>query len=324
VVGPIELALDDDVLTVGLEASRVSMTSLTDCARDVAVGAAVSVRSDRGVLGGPRASGFGPTVTLDATGSASFVLDASGQPTGGAFEVVAFDVEGSAFGAATGTFTGDHRRPFVVDQDPTGDTVGVVDQVAVVFSEPVLVPALDALRLVGPSSVGAVAASLDASGTELLITLEAAVDAAEGAWGVVVDTDLRDLAGNRLDGTWTGTPSTYNGAFGALPNSLSSVDSCLPDTYVFRPDGDDAAGEEADTVVVDVRTARAPFAWLITVRDASGALVHFERALASSSAELLSWDGAYTIRVDTDDGSGNRGGACTTVATVDNLWGSDE
>ncbi len=335
VVGPIELALDDDVLTVGLEATRVSMTSLTDCAGDVAVGAAVSVRSDRGVLGGPRASGFGPTVTLDATGSASFVLDASGQPTGGAFEVVAFDVEGSAFGAATGTFTGDHRRPFVVDQDPTGDTVGVVDQVAVVFSEPVLVPALDALRLVGPSSVGAVAASVDASGTELLITLEAAVDAAEGAWGVVVDTDLRDLAGNRLDGTWTGTPSTYNGAFGALPNSLSSVDSCLPDTYVFRPDGDDAAGEEADTVVVDVRTARAPFAWLITVRDASGALVHFERALASSSAELLSWDGrdltervvpngAYTIRVDTDDGSGNRGGACTTVATVDNLWGSDE
>jgi hypothetical protein len=164
------------------------------------------------------------------------------------------------------------------------------------------------------------------------VTFDESVDAGAGTWGLQVRSDIRDVAGNRLDGAWVGVPSDYFGVFGDAPSAATPVDSCEPSVYLFRPDGDDGAGAEADQVTLTMTTGAAPAQWIVSVWDGGGQRVLQERVWGTGSVGTFEWDGRdqservvsngnYAIEVDADDGSGNRGGACTTVVSVDNAFG---
>jgi hypothetical protein len=114
------------------------------------------------------------------------------------------------------------------------------------------------------------------------------------------------------------------------PVSCPTVD---PPGLAFRPDGDPGGGVEADALSITLDAASAPSWWVLEVRDASGALRLHERIPPLGSIDTIVWDGrgsdgmvvengAFTITVVPDDGSGNRGAGCTLQAVIDNRTGA--
>jgi len=177
-----------------------------------------------------------------------------------------------------------------------------------------------------------VAATPDGDGDEVTLDLDPAVDATAGTWTVTAELELRDVSGNKLDGAWTGQSAPHVGTFGDLPPAADPVSGCIPDVPVFRPDGDDGAGSEADTVTLTLESNSAPAWWVVSVRDEADALVVRRYELPAGAQDTWTWDGrgvrgevlpngAYQVAVDADDGQGNGGGVCTAVVSIDNPGG---
>ena len=330
-VGPLEVVPTDDTLDVGLDSTTVDLIGATDCSGDASVGGAVAVFAERGEVVGASPTGTGLEVSLDASGDASFTVDASLSGIGGDTLVAAWVEGGAAYGEAAIGLVGDHLRPVVLEQEPAGDTVGDIDVVEITFDEALwnVAPAL--FSITGPDTV-TIADVVAVDDRVVRIELEEPVTAEAGVWTVGVRADLRDLAGNRLDGAWSGAASDYALPFGDLPSAATPVDSCEPDTYTFRPDGDDGAGEEADEVVLTLTTATAPAWWVVRVEGDGEEVVAHARVPGAGSVESWAWDGRdargaivddglYSVVVDSEDADGNRGGACSTVVSVDNRIG---
>jgi hypothetical protein len=337
-VGPLTLTPVDASIQVGVGATTIDVTGATTCTGDPASGATVRVWSDRGEITGATASGSALRVTLDATGSGSFTLDAAGAVAGGTATVQAGVGEGQAWGSTEVLFTDDGKRPTVWEQSPRGDTAGNVSQIVLTFSE-----ALRASTVVtsnftvsGPAPASIASADLDDTKTVVTLTLSSPVDAGLGTWTVTALSSsaaaVTDPEGNRLDGTWTGGTSAYVGTFGAVASTADEVTSCAVSRSRFRPDGDDGAGVESDDVDLSFSSASTPEWWVLSVWSAEGELVRREFVSAVASSEVWTWDardgtervvddGIWTIVVDSDDGSGNRGGSCATTVTVDNGTG---
>ncbi|MCB9669316.1 MAG: Ig-like domain-containing protein [Alphaproteobacteria bacterium] len=323
-VGPMEL-LGPASLGIG-DVGAFTLDGAVDCTGDPAAGAEVRIRADRGDLTGVTPTGAGLVATLDPSGSATFGLDLLGASTGGPGSIwVAADSGGSA-GRLDLLVTGDDLPPRVWSQDPSGDTDGLVDTVTVRFSEPILEnTGGEQLQVTGPAgtSVSAVTWGDDT----LTLTLDPPADADLGAWTVEV-ADVRDLAGNRLDGAGIGVASAWLATFGLLPPDVDPV-ACTADTAIFRPDGDPGAGIEADLVNVSLQSASTPAGWVATVRDATGGVLRVDRFEPLGPLDSWSWDGrgvdgavaadgVYTLVVEADDGFGNRVDGCVINVTLDN------
>lgn len=328
-VGEIPLSVDQPVLAVGSNATDIDIVGAFDCTGDPASGGVVRVRSDRGELVGPVPSGTGLEVQLDATGSATFALDAFPASTGGTATLVVESVSGGARATETVEFVGDDRLPWVYQQSPTGDTTGAVDEVVLTFSEPMLAATMvpSAFQIDGP-----VASSIDevvmvAPDTWQLL-LDAPVSADAGTWTVIATNAVRDAAGNRLDGAANGTASDWIGVFGDLPGAADPL-SCTPAVSRFRPDGDPGPGEEADVLHVDLQTASLPAWWVATVEDASSGIVIRRRLVPTGVSDAWEWDGrdvteaivpdgTYAVTIRPEDGLGNLGVGCTVPVQIDN------
>ncbi len=324
------LVISPDVATVALGGTiKVAVLGATDCAGDPA-SAPIFVRSDRGAVTDGRATGTGLVVDPNGNGDALFTVSAAAT-TGGVLTIRAGTASGSALGTAQVAVTGDDKRPIVWSQTPAGDASGMVDRVVLRFSEPLLETSVtpSTFTIGGPSSVSVADAAL--VGDTVTLLLDVPVDAAAGLWTVTAVSSagpaVRDVAGNKLDGAYNGTVSSYVGTFGALPSAAPALRGCAADLSVIHPDGDDGPAAEADFVHVALDAAAQPAWWVISVENDAGALVRRDYVAALAAQETWTWDardgsekvadwGVWRLVVETDDGQGNRGGPCTSNVTL--------
>src|SRR5690606_35546939 len=124
----------------------------------------------------------------------------------------------------------------------------------------------------------------------LVIEPEAPLPDDPDGWTVFVGSELQDLAGNALAGTWSGVAAPYTGTVGAS-GTAAPVASCSATLSTFRPDGDDGAGAEADRVRLAFSADAAPAWWALEVVDAAGGLQWAEQRPATAASGVWTWDG---------------------------------
>lgn len=329
-VGPISVTSAD--IDLG-DAATVEVAGATTCTRDPADSAVVRVRTDRGAIDGGSGTGVGVGITLGSDGEAAFDVDTRTSDDGGTATIVVEAFDGEARGEVSIEVSGDDRRPVVFAQSPTGYVTGLVDTVTLRFSEPLLESSITTTPFTLTDATGEAipldAATLDAAGDEVTLWLSTPVDAADGPFSVNASTAVRDEAGNRLDGAWSGAASAYAGSFGGTGVGPAAVSACSSSASALRPDGDDGSGVEAEAVTLTASASATPTWWIRTVSRRGGTLVRVEPVLASSSAVTWTWDGRdatgrvvddgmYLLRTDTEDAFGERGGACTVTVDVTN------
>jgi S-adenosylmethionine hydrolase len=318
--GPVSVTVADSAVESLTGATTVTL-SAQDCAGDVAAGQAVYVRADLGELAGT-ATGAGLTVTLDASGEAT-VDWTFPEGSAGTAGIYTGSETGGAFGGGSLAVEEDAAPPHVVEVMPSGATSGVVDEIVVTFDEDILDGSPDgAVTLEGPDGEVPCTATLD--GGTLTLAPSTTVDADAGTWTLTLGA-IRDEAGNKLDGEWTGGPSAFEVQFGAVADSLPSVSECPGSTDTFRPDGDPGTGEEADEVVLSPTSSASPTWWWLVVEDEEGTRVRSLRVAGGSAA--VTWDGRsdggiiqapadYVLVLRAVDGSGNVGAPCSGAVRI--------
>jgi hypothetical protein len=336
--GPVSVEPAFTTRSVGSSTDGVTTIDLAahDCAGDRASGARLLVRTDLGeFIAGTITSGTGLVATLDAAGETTVTWSVASGTYGGTATVLAGNASGSAIGTATIDVQGDDARPFVVDLDPRGSCEGITSTVTVRFSEAMRAASftLPSNRITisdsgGPLALSGISVSTDA--TEATATLETAIDLAADTYDVTVSSEVRDTAGNRLDGRWTGTTAAFQTTIGAVEDTAPDVLACTADTAVFRPDGDGAPGtEEADEVVVEVVADALPSWWHLEVTDAEDHAILTNWIEAASIEDQVSWtgvdldgivvsNGAYVLRITASDEVLDLGEACEVGVEIDN------
>lgn len=302
-----------------------------DCSGDVASGAEVYLRSNRGVFKGLTATGEGLSLRLDASGQGQADLTVEATLHDGTALVEVGALHGGAWGSVAVDVLGDNAPPTVVDVQPEGTTAALVESVTVSFSEPLVDPGGSAvIELVGPAGLESVAWALSADAATLSISPEAALDASAGAW-VVSLQDLQDQSGNYLDGTWSGGSDAFTTTFGDVALDGLEMDACVPSSPAFVPDGDSGVGEEADEVAVTVSADDWPAWWAVEVGGPGGRVAAW-RVAATGSVEVIAWDGrgldggvvgpgSYEVAVAPVDAGGNHGAPCTVAVDVVQRYG---
>ena len=233
-------------------------------------------------------------------------------------------------------FQGDQARPSVQSVEPFGSTDEFFDALVLRFTESMWTSAFSFndtnVTLTGPAGAVSIESfSFDDDEREVTIELADEQDAGSGAYSLTVSNGVRDAAGNRLDGTWTGVSSNFTANFGAVGDTAPDVSSCSVDTAVLRPDGDDiAASDESDFVEISVTAATVPTWWYLEIQDDSGGEVRIDWVPATAATETIFWDargfdgvvvenGHYELRVRAMDANLNQGLPCSAEVTVDNL-----
>ena len=320
------LSLSSRAVSVATGGSTTVDVAAYDCAGDVAIAGTLLVRSDLGVPAGT-ATGTGLEVVLDASGAAavdwSFPTGYSGEAT------IYFGTEsGSALGALAQTVSGDSVRPQVVSVSPTGAAEGGVESIEVVFNEAMrsLSVVADAFALTGPDGDQGFAVTLSDDGTVATVTPDLELDAGAGEWTLTLSDALRDLAGNRLSGDFSGGAAAFVTAFGDVAEDLPVVSSCAVDTGRFRPDGDPGSVRDAETFSVTPTTSSAPYRWWMMVERQDGGRVRSLRVDGSETA--VTWDGrgddgrvvdsnTYVARLYAEDAYGNSREMCASGVAVE-------
>ena len=329
-VGPIEVALSESTLDVGTGTANITISDVTDCSGDAASSETLRLRTDRGAVTGASPTGQGLEITLDSSGSGTAVLDMTGVATGGEVILRAYSEQGAAQGEATLEAVGDDARPEVWWMTPAGDALTTVDEVTLRFSEPLLESTVTtgAFGISGPGAASVDAVALVGDDDEVTLSVSS-LDASLGTWVVTASDTLRDAAGNRLSGDWSGASADFVGVFGDLPTAAPAVTRCEPASEAFRPDGDDGAGAEADSVALTVEAGSRPDRWMMTVADEDGAVLVVSVQSATAATETLTWNGldaaervvengTYTLAIEAVDTDDNRSAACEASVQVAN------
>lgn len=331
-VGPVSVQLGTSALvagSAGLGTTAVSVRA-TDCAGDPSSGGTLVLRADLGALSGLTSTGTGLALVLDAAGRGAASLSVSGTAHDGLATVHAGVPGGAAWGAASALVSGEFALPTVVEVSPEGTVAAPIAAWGVTFDEPMLSSSLhtgsvgitDALGNV----VSGLSVALSADGTTLTVTPPAPLDPAV-AWMLILGANVRDQAGNRLDGAWTGAAAPATLRAGAWSDLAPDLLSCTPSTVELRPDGDPGPGVDADRADLAVRATAAPAAWALSLWDSAGRRCRTSRVLGAAASSTLSWDGRcadgrvapagdYVWEVHALDLAGNRGLGCEVLLAV--------
>lgn len=320
-VGPVTLTASASSVASG---GTVTVdVAATDCTGDVAAGGTVLAWADLGTPSGS-STGAGLATTLDAAGEASLTWTF---PTGYAADAtLTVGTSGGAVGTAAVTVTQDAVRPQIVAMTPSGRTLDTVSSIEVTFTEALYTANVStAATLTGPEGTVATTASVSSDGKTLTLVPATAVDGAAGTWTLTLSTNLRDAAGNKIDGAWSGAASAFTGTFGAVADAGIGSTTCAAGDARFVPDGDDGAGDEDDEATVTVSASATPTWWAWQALDADGTAVRSGRAAGTDAS--FDWDGRgddgrivatgeYTVRTWAVDAQGNRADACDVEVTV--------
>lgn len=318
--GPVEVSVAATSVATG--GSTTVTAAATDCNGDVASGQLLFASVDLGSTSAA-STGAGLAITLDGSGEGSFTWSFTAGHAGVA-TVRMGSASAGGYGDSTVTVTQDSARPHVVAASPSGVETEEVTAIVVSFDENMLESASADVSLSGPS--GAVSTTQALAGDMLTITPASAIDPSLGTYTLTLGTGFRDQAGNRLAGDWSSGAAAFTTAFGNVGEALPLVAGCAYDLELFRPDGDDGVGEEADSVTITPVTSGAPWWWWLRVEDGAGAHVRSHRE--PGTAADVAWDGRgddgfvvasgeYTVTLSPIDINGNIGTACTSAVFVD-------
>jgi hypothetical protein len=334
-VGPITLTSPEtEVEVIDTGGMTVDIAGVADCTRDPASQAELFVRSTGGdLVASPTGSGLSLQLDASGAGSVTLVTD-GGLAEGDDLDIYAVSPTGAASGVLSLPVDGDNVRPVVLSQTPSGQGAGMVSQVTLRFSEALraLTVTPSNFSVTGPTAITVVSASL--SGDTVTLSLSPAANSTLGGYTVTATDNVRDLAGNKLSGDWSGVPADYQGHFGDVgltPDPLSCA--VTPEGLVFRPDGDPGLDLEADELTVAVSSAAAPTWWVLEVYDPQDALIFLDKLVPIGGSDLVTWggrdlrglvvdNGVWRVGVSPEDGLGNRGPGCEVLVTVDNRGSS--
>ncbi len=334
--GPVIVTPQDHVRVVGSSTDGATPIDVEafDCAGDVAAYGTLLVRTSLGELDTALTeSGQGLELVLDSKGTGQFDWTAEYEVHGGVSTVFVGRARSVALGTAAITVQGDDALPFVLDVEPVGESTETIDSISVRFSEALRSASVSTGNVTVSDSSGVIAISdlsLDSSQENLEITLADTVDLAGEVLELELSAQVRDEAGNRLDGGWQGSPASFVVTLGAVGSTAPDVTDCSVDTTTMRPDGDDSAGgDESDVVALTATTATTPDYWLLEVLDASREEVA-RYWLDTLLYKDIEWDardqegqlvdnGTYTLRVRAADASLNLGTSCEVDVVVDNI-----
>lgn len=293
-----------------------------DCTGDVAAGQELEVRANLGEVAGT-SSGRGLTVTLDAAGEASFSWSFPTGYAAGATLYAGSETAGG-YGEVSVAVTQDSARPHVIEVVPAGTTHAVHDEIVIRFDEAILASSVSNVTLTGPSGAVTVTRTLDED--TLTLTPDTPIDGSLGTWTVAVSSNVRDEAGNRLDGDWSGAATASSTVFGDVADTLPSTLGCTLSDDRFRPDGDDGAGDEGDDVALTPIASGSPTWWALSVADVAGDPVRTLREAGTSST--ASWDGRsddglvvpggdYQLTLTAVDAQDNTAEVCVAWVTLE-------
>ncbi len=334
--GPVDIVPQDYVRVVGSATDGATQVDVQayDCARDVAAGQQLYLRSDLGEFtSGVTATGQGLEVSLDKTGSGSAIWSVASDVYGGTATLYAGLEGGLAIGTTAIDVQGDDALPRVLGLDPYGSSSEITDTITVSFSEAMRSSSLHTGSVSFSDSVGPLTIDdleLDDSERNLTITLTAAVDLGADSYELALTDQVRDSSGNRIDGGWTGSAGAFSAELGAVGDSAPDVSICVADTDTLRPDGDDVgATSEADFAEITVVALGVPTWWRMEITDEDGEArgVHWQ-AETALVGDLL-WDarglnghvldnGSYTVTIQGADTYLNLGSAYELILTIDN------
>ena len=346
-VGEIVIVSGAEVLVAGSEASLSStnlMVEAWDCSGDPAALSTVLVRTDRGDVsrgdGTPLlATGGGLQAVLDEAGEAVITVSMADVYGAGPAHVVVGRESGVARGVAGLEVGGDSLPPRVMGVSPLGTMSGWVREIEVDFSEPMLwvedmLPVgvyFDvSLESGGPVDVESVAWGDGAE--SLTITLAEDVSMATDTLMVTLYDELRDAAGNRLDGDLDGEAAgDWVSVAGAVSDDAPDVTQCGVSSGWFRPDGDDGEGINSDYVWLFMQATGASDWWQVDVFDAHDRLIARSTKPRSrpldgsfvfdgrdSSGQVLS-DGKVVLEVRAMDENGNVGEGCRAAVQLEQV-----
>lgn len=308
-------------------ASTTVTVRATDCTGDVASGETVHLWADLGTASGiPTGSGMELGLNGAGLATTTWSFDA-GYETEATLHVGT----NTSYGSVSVAVTGDTIRPHVLEVGPSGLTTSDVELIQVRFSEPMLIDNLTTSTVLLNSSTGTVpveSLTLDDDLTTLTVTPEAILDGTSDVFTLTLSANVRDLIGNRLDGGYLGLAGAFSTVFGAVESAPPEITACTPSADRFVPDGDDGAGEEADSVTLSLSSTDVPTWWLLEVRDPAGSLTRSYRY--SGSLSTIGWDGRgndgrivaaglWELSVRALDANDNLGTACTTEVELQRL-----
>lgn len=338
--GPVTLTSTNPEIRVGSPTAGATTILVTaqDCTGDVASAGTLFVRSDLGDwASGLSPTGAGLAMTLDPLGAGSASLTVEYGVYGGTATVRAGRLDGAAVGSVTVEAKGDNAPPHVLAIQPQGSsTVPITDTVSVWFDEEMSETSLEfpasAVTLLDADGVPIpFDQSWDAADLRIDLLLHDPIDPSSNAYFVGVSTQARDLSGNRLDGAWTGTYSSFTTWMGDVATGAVTLLGCTADTTVLRSDGDDVPGtEEADRLLVTAAADGTPAWWRMTVATEAGEAMLTRWTPATSATEDIEWDGRgvdgkvvanglYVVTIDTLDPNLNATSACVVEVLMDNL-----
>ena len=334
--GPVEVTPVDSVRVVGSSTDGATQVDFQafDCARDVAAYGTLYVRTTLGDISGATASGQGLALVLDSAGQGQVTWSVASELNGGDSSVVAGREGSVAIGSATITAVGDDALPTVLELDPVGASSEITDTLTVRFDDAMREATLDSANIVFSDSLGPLtfdSITMDASGTLATMTLEADVDLAADVYTLVLSDQIRDDAGNRLDGDRDGLASSFTVQMGGVGDLAPDLVSCTPDTNTIRPDGDDQpATDEADMVEVTLTANAGADHWLLEVYDsASFERGRFWQIAGTAGPDTMLWDardqmgsilpnGVYTLVFSAADAALDLGTSCQIDLLIDN------
>lgn len=336
--GPLTVTLDDDTLNAGAD-EAVATIEATDCAGDPADGELLAWADLGDVESGPTSvvSATGEGLGLDVVhGGATLTWSMLSDLYDGTATLHVGAASGAAYGEAEATVSGDQARPLVLSMSPVGTWTSPFSSIALTFSEPIDESSLSRkmptlVNLADSTYLSISDLALDADRTTLTIDLASAFT--PGSVALTVPRELRDDAGNRLNGAWdpTGAASDFTLTFGAVTDEARDLTGCEPTVDSFYPDGDPGSGgvgdAEADEVSVLAYTDDTPTWWRLEVTDDQGEVILVDRVHADTSSDALPWDGRgidgkiadpgeYTLTVTAEDDAWNTGTSCSTTVEL--------
>ena len=341
VAGPVDVTIADTELVAGSSAHGDTTVSLSasDCRGDPAQLQTLHLRADLGVLGSASstvsASGSGLTVLTDSSGEAEVALSMASETGDGDAEVHAGAAGGAAYGSDEATVTGGSRLPIVTWVDPYGQTDEVVDAVEVTFSEAMRSASFttSVLTLEGDDGAAVQILAGTLAQSVLTLSLDEDLDLSTQGYTLIIESGssgAHDPSGNCLDGLYDESCGDFELRFGDVDDDAIDMQSCNADLARFRPDGDDGADEEADSVEISLVADDIPAWWEVFVSDSDGEAVFVDRQTGTTSAsDTWTWDGrgndgvtvqngTYTLEIAAIDASWNARGACEVNVELDN------
>jgi hypothetical protein len=347
VTGPVTITASHSSLVSGSSTQGTSTLTVSaeDCAGDVASGESLVARVNLGELDPAGTvftdTGFGRAMILNNTGGGNFDLSVAGSSFPGEAVVAVGNINGSAYGEVAISVSGDDAQPTVAWVDPSGSTAEQLNRVEIQFSETMESSTLSAnnvaLEDANGSPIG-FSLSLEEGNTRLVLQLDSLLDASTESVVLSLTADIRDSAGNFLDGDLSGSlaGTDFVSFFGNVQDDGLVLQACTLQDTEFVPDGDPSvvAGQSDEAEITLTSSVRGDM-WLLEVFGPNGDRVRTHRESTASVSTSLFWDGrgdagllldpeAYLLSASVEDAQGNVAAACQASVLLNQSYNMPE